>query len=125
MVRTLISKNPAGAPISSFNYNERLGINGIIGEVTEKYPFIKKIILYGSKARGDFYEESDIDLLFITDSPVSRSLKYEISDIIYNHELANDIVVSAILIPESEFTDKVNPFINKVKREGMVIWSRE
>lgn len=43
------------------NYNEQRALEGIIQEVTNKYP-VKKIILYGSKARGDFVEGSDIDL---------------------------------------------------------------
>lgn len=107
------------------NYNEQTGLKGIIEELTEKYPIIKKIILYGSKARGNYLEESDIDLLFITDYEIPHSSKMEISDIIYNHELANDIVVSAIFVPESEFNKSINLFLKKVKEEGIIIWSRE
>ncbi len=107
------------------NYNEQLGLRNIINELTDKYLFIKKIILYGSKRRGDFLEDSDIDLLFIMDSDVTRSVKSEISDTIYPHEVANDIVVSAIFIPESDFRDKVNTFLMKVKKEGVILWSRE
>lgn len=107
------------------NYNEQTGLKGIIEELTEKYPFIKKIILYGSKARGDYIEESDLDLLFITTNDIPRFSKMEISDIIYNYELANDIVVSAIFVSESEFGKSINLFLRKVKKEGIIIWSRE
>ncbi len=107
------------------NYNEQKGLKGIIGELTEKYPFVKKVILYGSKARGDYVEESDIDLLFITDYDIPLSSKMEISDIIYNHELANDIVVSAIFVPESEFNKSISLFLKGVKKEGIIVWSRE
>ncbi len=36
----------------------------------EAFP-VKEVILFGSKARGDDDEESDIDLLLLTSRPVS------------------------------------------------------
>ena len=109
----------------SLNYNEQIGLKGLINELTKKYSSIKTIILYGSKARGDFLEESDIDLLFISDNNIPWSLKAEMSDIIYDHELANDIVVSAIFVSEFEFKNKLSLFLMKVRKEGIVLWSRE
>jgi predicted nucleotidyltransferase len=107
------------------NYNEHQGVQGVIDEIAERYPPVKKIILYGSKARGDFEEDSDIDLLFITDKKPSRSFKNRIFDVIYNHELKNDIVISAIIMSESIFNNQVSTFLRKVKREGIVLWWRE
>jgi predicted nucleotidyltransferase len=109
----------------SLNFNEQVGLNGLVNELTGKYPAVKSIILYGSKARGDFLEESDIDLLVISDNNIPWSIKSEMSDIIYNHELANDIVVSAIFVSELEFKTRVSLFLMKVKKEGIVLWSRE
>ena len=117
-IRNLIFELP-------LNYNEQTGLDGIISELSDKYPVIKRVILYGSKARGDSLENSDMDLLFITEKDITRQIKSEIYDIIYNHELANDIIVSAVFIPESDFKSKINTFIMKVKKEGVVIWSRE
>ena len=109
----------------SLNYNEQQGVQGIIGEIKKRYPPVKKIILYGSKARGDFEEDSDIDLLFITDKEIPRSLKNQIADVIYNHELKNDIVVSAIIVSESVYNNQCSIFLKDVKREGIVLWWRE
>ncbi len=106
------------------NYNEQHALKGIINEVTSKYP-VKRIILYGSKARGDFIEDSDIDLLFITEGNLDRSTRFQISDIIYNYELSHDVVVSAIFVSESDFRNRVNTFLIRAKKEGIVIWSRE
>lgn len=50
------------------------------------YPVIKKAILYGSKARGDFLENSDIGLLLITEGSVPIQTKYQVFDIIYKKE---------------------------------------
>jgi predicted nucleotidyltransferase len=53
-------------------------INGIFA----KYPVIEKAILYGSRARGDYKNGSDIDLTVVGD--VSFSDKLRISDLIYD-----------------------------------------
>ena len=107
------------------NYNETLGLKGVMSELTGKYPFIKKIILYGSKARGVSIENSDLDLLFITENHIERQMEFEINDIIYNYELANDIIISTIFISETEFTDRVSPFLIRLRKEGIIIWSKE
>lgn len=109
----------------SLNYNELSGLEGIINELTDKYPIIKKVILYGSRARGDFVEDSDMDLLFVLDNGFLRTIKSQMSDIIYNHELSNDIVVSAVFVSEADFKNKLSTFLLKVRREGITLWSKE
>ena len=109
----------------ALSHNEQLALNGIIKELTEKYPFIRSVILYGSKARGDFLEHSDVDLLFVADSDVARTTRDGIYDIMYDYELAHDVVVSGVFVSEQDFRNKVSPFLIKVRREGIVLWSRE
>lgn len=109
----------------SLNYNELSGLESIINELTDKYPIIKKVILYGSRARGDFVEDSDMDLLFVLDNGFLRTIKSQMSDIIYNHELSNDIVVSAVFVSETDFKNKLSTFLLKVRREGITLWSKE
>ena len=109
----------------NLNYNELQGLNGAINELTCRYPFIEQLILYGSKARGDSFEESDIDILIVTEYPVPRETKYLISDIIYNYELKHDIIISTIIVPQADYRNKMSPFLINVRKEGIVIWSRE
>lgn len=106
------------------NYNEQIALEGVIKEVTSKYP-LKRIILYGSKARGDFIEGSDLDLLFVTEGSLDRPTKFQISDIIYAHEVSHDVVISAIFVSESDLREKINIFLMRVRKEGIVIWSKE
>ncbi|HBI23354.1 MAG TPA: hypothetical protein DDX84_03915 [Nitrospiraceae bacterium] len=47
----------------NLNYNELQGFKGAINELACRYSFIDQVILYGSKARGESIEESDIDIL--------------------------------------------------------------
>ncbi|MGA1794293.1 MAG: nucleotidyltransferase domain-containing protein [bacterium] len=105
--------------------DEQQGIQGIIQEITKNYPHITSILLYGSKATGDFAEDSDIDLLFICDTEPSRSSKNQLIDAIYEHELRNDIVISAIFVSKSAFSREASTFVKHAKKEGIVLWLRE
>lgn len=108
----------------SINYNEKRALECIIQEVTNKYP-VKRIILYGSKARGDFIEGSDIDLLFVTEDILDSPTKFQIGDIIYEYEVSHDVVISAIFVSELEPREKINVFLIRVKKEDIEIWSEE
>ena len=48
---------------------------------------IVSVILYGSVARGEAYEESDIDLLSLTAEPLSRLARHDITDVVFNMNL--------------------------------------
>lgn len=56
-----------------------------------------EIIIYGSKARGDNEEFSDIDLLILVESQINRKLKEEITEITYDMELKYDVVFGIIV----------------------------
>ncbi len=60
---------------------------------------LKKIILYGSYARGDFNDSSDVDIMILTDCTFEEIEEYRdiISDIAFDIELENGIVISPII----------------------------
>lgn len=107
------------------NFNEQRALESIILRVISTYPMVRGIVLYGSKARGNFIEESDIDLLFITERALSRAMKFEISDAVYDEEVEHDVVVSAIFVSEPDFLSSGSSFLKRVRNEGIVLWSRE
>ncbi len=107
------------------NYNEQQALKGIVHRLPSIYPMINKIMLYGSKASGGFVEESDIDILFVTDYSVHRTLKTEIYDMIYELEVEYNVVISVIFIDKETFESKNTSFIRQVHREGDTLWSRE
>jgi predicted nucleotidyltransferase len=81
-----------------------------------------KIVLFGSRARGDARPDSDLDLLILEDSELPR---YERSPRYY-HVLtglfpAKDIVVYT---PEEvkEWSDVPNAFVTAALREGKVLY---
>ncbi len=82
------------------------------------------IILYGSVARGDNTEESDVDVAIIVSSKLSDSAQDKLSDFIVDMNLKYDTVFSVIDIDSVEFEKwgNVSPFYKNVKNEGVVLW---
>lgn len=88
---------------------------------------IKKIILYGSYARGDFNEHSDIDIMILTDLANDEISEYreKLSCLIYDVECKYDFEI--YLSPLIKNIDKFNywleamPFYMNVQREGVVL----
>ena len=81
---------------------------------------IIKIILFGSVARGDDTEDSDIDILIISDyqKEIQDKITFESFQIVLN----NQEVITPIIMS----TDKMNQindftFMKNVRREGIVL----
>lgn len=106
-------------------YNEQQAIESVLRRIPQLYPVINKVILYGSKARGDFLEDSDIDLLFVLDRRIVKEMKFEIYDALYEFEVEYDVVISAVFVSGEVFTSKTSPFVQRVTKEGITLWSRE
>ena len=86
---------------------------------------LKKIILYGSYARGDFNEFSDIDVMILVDMPDEEIKKKweEVLDIKCDLDNKYDIDLSYIVKDVNQFNKwlDVLPFYRNVKNEG-VVW---
>lgn len=97
------------------------GVNEILGNR------VKKIILYGSYARGDYNNSSDIDIMILTDLTDDEIVKYrrEISYFTYDIECEYDFDIS--LSPLIKNIDKFNywletlPFYMNVQKEGVIL----
>lgn len=115
----------ASCKCAYLNYNEQKAVNSIVEMIPVRFPSVRKIVLYGSKARGDFHEDSDIDLLFVTENAVPRNVKFEIYDLIYELEVENDVIISAVFVSEKDLAAHRTPLIKSVVEEGITLWSRE
>ncbi|WP_407382010.1 nucleotidyltransferase domain-containing protein [Methanobrevibacter sp.] len=81
---------------------------------------IVKIILFGSVARGDDTEESDIDILIITTN--SDELSDEINSVAVDIILEKDEFISPHVMSEEHFNKTIDyPFLTNVLKEGVVI----
>lgn len=107
------------------NYNEQKSLEEVVHKIPSMFPMINRIVLYGSKVRGDFIEESDIDILFITDNALCRKNKFEIYDTVYEIEVRYDVIISVVFISTFDFQLKEWHFLRQVKTEGVTLWSKE
>ena len=80
------------------------------------------LILYGSYARGDETEESDIDLLLLLNEELTQEEKILVDEILSQFSLKNDVVLSCIDYPLELYNNYNTPFLLNVKSEGMRIW---
>lgn len=83
------------------------------------------IILFGSYARGDFNEGSDIDLMLLFDDSFKEFKKDdEIFDLITNCMLEEKLVISPLSAKKSFFDTKKTPLNMNVKNEGITLWKK-
>ena len=97
------------------------GVKNILGNR------VKKIILYGSYARGDYNKNSDIDIMILTDLSDDEITGYrdKILDYAYDIEWDNnfDITISPLVknIDKFNYWIEALPFYMNVQKEGVVL----
>ncbi|MCL4427921.1 MAG: nucleotidyltransferase domain-containing protein [Deltaproteobacteria bacterium] len=142
IINTVVNNNLAekAGYLSYLTDDERTALTELKEKVTEKYPGAK-LILYGSKARGDYNEESDIDLLIVINDDykidkdisfeelknryfmrVSKDINEKILGIVVDIELKYDIFIDWQIEYKSYLNTRVagiEPWYQNIKREGI------
>ena len=86
---------------------------------------LSRLIVYGSYARGDYKENSDIDVMILT--PFSKEeiekVENQIFDLAFDLELESGIVINPVLENEAHYRYWLGalPFYDNVEKEGIVI----
>lgn len=86
---------------------------------------LKKVILYGSYARGDYTENSDIDIMVLTsltDAEI-ENIEAEIYNVAFDFLMDYGVDISVVIKNESQFNYWLGalPFYDNVQREGVVL----
>ena len=86
---------------------------------------LRKIILYGSYARGDYNRSSDIDIMILTDLDNAEIEQYRntISDIAFDMELETGFIISPLIKNIEKYNDRIDviPFYMNVNKEGVIL----
>ena len=82
-----------------------------------------KVILFGSRARGDAKRDSDWDLLILIDSQDIREKEDLFRDKIYDLELETGEIISLFVYNNKDWTSrhKITPLYKSIKKEGVVL----
>lgn len=109
-------------PTTIQNYMEQY-----ISEIKKIYgSHLRQVILYGSYARGDFRQDSDIDIMILLDlSDVElKAYGQQLSYMTYDFNLDNDLDIKPIAKNEEHFKRWIAnyPFYANIHKEGVVLY---
>ena len=92
--------------------------------LNSQFDYIEHLVLYGSAARGESDDESDIDLLVITTQPLSRLRRHDITDIVFEVNLKHGTNISTMvvdLVSWEKGAVSVLPIKKAITRDGIAI----
>jgi predicted nucleotidyltransferase len=103
--------------MGDLNMKEKM--KNIINKVLEEKRIkVERIILFGSRARGDFKENSDWDLLIIVEEKLSRNERVEILHFI-RRKLADEFIPSDVIIKSREEVEERKKVIGSVIKNAI------
>lgn len=83
---------------------------------------LEGLVLFGSQARNDSREGSDVDVLCVMKSPFDYSrLIEQTSAATAELSLKYDIVLSRAFVESDEYKSRGTPFLMNVRREGVAL----
>ncbi len=85
---------------------------------------VSRVVLFGSRARGQGDRYSDIDLLVLTSCPVDSKLRRNISDRLAEINLQSDVTLSSVVVSERDWSRGLIRYMlihSEVEKDGCQI----
>jgi predicted nucleotidyltransferase len=95
-------------------------INELVEELKSKYTDFKGIYLFGSHARGEATEDSDLDLAIIFDREIDWRFKNQINCIVSEKETIFDILIDAIILNIYEIIKPKEYLVYNLTKESII-----
>jgi len=127
-MREAIASQLGLAGLKHLTNQEKTALSEFVARLREKYADdVVLVVLFGSKVRGDFDEESDLDVLVVVESDGWRFHR-EISFIGSRVSLDYDVNISPKAVTQTHYRDLqelCTPFFENVQAEGVELWRRK
>jgi len=82
---------------------------------------LRRLVLYGSQARGSATADSDIDVLVVLKGPVEPAVEvHRTSHIVSQLSLEHDVVIVCVFVDEYDLENEQSMFMANIRREGIV-----
>lgn len=101
--------------------NDRLAVLEAAVVLAEHLP-VDRVVLYGSKARGDDRPDSDIDLLILTARPLSVAEGFQVVDLLQPVQHRHHCIISPLRLSADEWYHGVYQVLGireEIDRDGI------
>jgi len=116
---------------NNINTNVDTAIRHAIGLLNNKVPELdlRKVILFGSYARGNYTDYSDIDILILADGStesINAEYFWKVIDNISETNLEHNVFISPILESTESYekSKETNPLYINIEKEGVLYYGR-
>jgi predicted nucleotidyltransferase len=81
---------------------------------------LQRLVVFGSQARGEAGEDSDIDLLVVLNGPVNAHEEARrTSDLVIDVAIHHGVALSIVHLSADEFADTGRSFVQNVQADGV------
>lgn len=110
--------------IQILSTRERMAIDELHLELNKRYQ-VKQVSIFGSFARSEADEDSDLDVLIILLEEVSHRLRNTISDITFEINMKHNTNISLMIFDEKTWSSdimKLTPIYSEIVRDGVPVY---
>jgi len=108
--------------------DERVGLAAFVERLRQRYgEELLRVVLFGSKARGDFDAESDVDVLVVLRDGEYWQRLAEISDMTSQLLLESSVNISPLVCDLARYrwwAEHHAPIYNSIQRDGVELWTK-
>jgi predicted nucleotidyltransferase len=109
--------------IATLSNNEKQAIILLKEQLAQNFNLVK-LILFGSKARGDYNEYSDVDLIALVQEPKTAEVRDKLSELQFEVIMQQDAPIMSTIENYNNWLDEKEvslPFKDNVESEGVEI----